>query len=136
MAHSPAGGFGRLFAVSSFLLVCAPAVAEPLATIRTPPPSAIASISNEETLQQLVLANLIASNCEIAELQAGDAALLAGTAQAMAEQMKIGTEQYFSDYIHPAMAALATPDSCNHYAGPTQDMVKQLKELGGAVLNE
>lgn len=104
--------------------------------IRTPPPAALAPLATGETLHQLALANLIASNCQLSGLSGGDAGLLAGTAQALAQEMGIKTEVYFSEYLQPAIAHLAAPEACTTHASTTRAMVDRLKGLGGAVLAE
>jgi hypothetical protein len=136
MANIYQKSFNRIFVVGSCFFIGASAFAEPYTTIQTPPDLAIASIASKETLQQLVLANLIVSNCKITDLTTGDAALLAGTAQAVAEHMEISSDKYFSDYIHPAMSEIAAPDSCNRYAGAARDRLAHVKELGGTIINK
>lgn len=126
----------RCVAIVAFLSLGSPVLAQTYSVIQTPPPAAIASISTEETLHRLILANLVASNCNGAGLTKGDAGLLGGTAQTVAEQMGVGGEQYFSEYIHPAMMKLMVPDRCEKYGGDARKSVEMLKRIGGVVVDE
>jgi len=118
----------------ALVAIHAPAAAQPFATIQTPPQANLAALTNAASLRQLVLANLVASNCRLPNLSSGDAALLAGTAQSIAELLGVTTEQYFSGYIHPAMLELAAPDGCTQQAQMTGHMVAMIKGLGGKIL--
>lgn len=124
----------HLIFATSLVALPAPTAAQPFASIQTPPQANLAALSNEASLRQLALANLVASNCKVQGLSSGDAALLAGTAQSIAEQLGVTTEQYFSGYIHPAMLDLAAPDGCTRHAPMTGSMVETLKSLGGKIL--
>lgn len=126
----------RAIAFSLVALSALPAHAQPYTTVQTPPASAIASISSEDTLSQLALANLVASNCADHGLTKGDAGLLAATAQAVAEHLGVSTETYFSGYIHSAMAEIAGSDGCGQHADAARSLAEKVKELGGAVLGE
>lgn len=123
-------------AIGAFVFLCSPVFAKTYSMIQTPPAAAIASISSAETLHQLVLANLIASNCNGSGLTKGDAGLLGGTAQAVAEHMGGSGDQYFSDYIHPAMIKVMVPDTCDQYGGDARKVLEILKGLGGVVVDE
>lgn len=129
-------GVTRFVLASTFVAICAPSSAQPYSTIRTPPLANLAPMSNEASLQQLVLANLIASNCKIPDLTSGDAALLAGTAQVIAEQLGVSTDQYFSAYVHPAMLKIVTESGCDQHADMAGAMVENLKALGGSILED
>lgn len=126
----------RIVAIGSFVVICAAASAKPYSMIQTPPDAAVDSLATEETLHQLVLFSLVAGNCGIADMTSGDAGLLAGTAQMVAERMTIGADRYFSDYVYPAMAQIATPDGCNRHADAARAMIGHVKDIGGAVLEE
>lgn len=108
--------------------------AAPITTIQTPPADAIATLSTATSLQALSLTNLIATNCNVADLPASDAALLAGTAQAVANHMSLSTGDYFDQYIAIALQQFSTPDACTKHAGMTRDLVEQIKALGGRVI--
>lgn len=122
--------------VSVITIVSSPLCAQPVSTIRTPPAANFDSLSNEDTLRRLALANVIASNCEIPGLTKGDAGLLAGTAQVVADRLGITTEVYFAEYIHPAMGKIATPKGCEQNASIARDLVEIVKALGGEVLTQ
>lgn len=107
---------------------------EVLSVIQTPPESEIAEWASEPSLHGLALANLVASNCTLEGLEAGDAALLAGTAQQVASHMGVGQEEYFSVYIGSALREMGAAGACDIYAESTRSLVLILKERGGAVL--
>ncbi|MBK4215710.1 hypothetical protein JJJ17_07220 [Paracoccus caeni] len=124
------------FAALGLLIVTNTPVLAETSIIRTPPVAALAPISTEATLHELVLANLVATNCKLSDVTHGDAALIAGTAQTVAEQLGVSTEIYFSMYVNPAMLEIAGPEGCAQHAGAARAMVGHLKELGGEVLEE
>lgn len=115
-------------------MVAYQADANPVSTIRTPPPHAIEALSTDSSLHALSLANLIATNCEMADIDAGDAALIAGTAQAVAGHMGLSTEDYLSTYIQTALKQFAVADACEKYAGATREIILKVQELDGVVI--
>lgn len=124
------------FTACLFLLIGSTAHAQVQSTIQTPPAAAIASLSDEKSLSDLALANLVASNCKIDGLSHGDTGLVAGTAQAVASHLNLSMDDYFASYVRPAMMKLTNPDACLDHAPMTISMVEKLKELGGRVLAE
>lgn len=82
----------------------------------------------------LSLANLTATNCEMAGIDAGDAALIAGTAQAVASHMGLSMDDYLSTYVQTALRQFAMADACESHAESTREMVLKVKELGGVVI--
>lgn len=126
----------RIVAIGYLVFNNSTTIAAPFSTIQVPPISAIASLSNEETLHQLVLTSLIAGNCDYPDLTKGDAGLPSGTAQNVAENMQVSTDQYFASYLQPAMAKLTAPNGCNEYFETTQIMLEKVKELGGRIIHE
>lgn len=123
-------------AIGAFFFLGSTVFANTYSVIQTPPAAAIASIANEEMLHQLVLANLIGSNCNGSGLTKGDAGLLGGTAQTVAEHIEVGGDQYFSEYIRPAMMKMMVPDSCEKYSGDARESVEILKRIGGVVVDD
>lgn len=123
------------------MLACLPGTAALAAApkvqpvIQTPPASAIAEMASAPALHGLALANLIASNCAISGLEAGDAALIAGTAQMVAQHLGVGEPEYFSVYIDGALRELGAAGACDTHAASTLSLVSHLKAQGGAVLN-
>ncbi|ABL70825.1 hypothetical protein Pden_2741 [Paracoccus denitrificans PD1222] len=111
-----------------------PAYANMVSTIQTPPEQGIEELSNAQSLHELSLANFIASNCRIEGVGAGDAALIAGTAQAVAGHMGLSMDDYFSNFLQPALNKVSMPDACDKHAEATRDIALRLKELGGAVI--
>lgn len=125
-----------LAAVASLSAAAAqPAGSKALPLIQTPPQSAIAGMASVPALHGLALANLIASNCAIEGLEAGDAALIAGTAQVVAQHLGVGSDEYFSVYINGALREFGAADACHIHAASTLSLASSLKAQGGAVLN-
>ncbi len=123
------------FAFGAMLLITSPVYSQVASTIQTPPASAIAALSGEQSLHELALANLVASNCEISGVTKGDAALIGGTAQAVASHMNLTMDVYITSYVQPAMMKLTTPAACEEHAPTTTNVLKKIKELGGTVLD-
>lgn len=123
------------FAFGAMLLITSPVYSQVASTIQTPPASAVAALSSEKSLHELALANLVASNCEINDVTKGDAALIGGTAQAVASHMNLTMDVYISNYVQPAMMKLATPTACEEHEPMTSDVLQNIKDLGGTVLN-
>ncbi|SEO31730.1 hypothetical protein SAMN04489859_106713 [Paracoccus alcaliphilus] len=115
-------------------IVASPAHGDVISTIQTPPSQVIEDLSTSETLYELSLANLIATNCEIEGVKAGDAALIAGTAQTVASHMGLSVDDYFSTYLQPALQEISAPDACEKHAETTRDIALKLQELGGSVI--
>lgn len=111
-----------------------PACGNVISTIRTPPEQVIEDLSNSWFLHRLSLANLVATNCQIEGMKAGDAALIAGTAQAVASHMGLNAEEYFSAYLQPALQEIGASDACERHGDATRDIARKLKELGGTVI--
>lgn len=123
------------FAFGAMLLITSSVHSQVASTIQTPPASAIATLSSEKSLHELALANLIASNCEIKGVTKGDAALIGGTAQAVASHMNLTMDVYIANYVQPAMMKLATPTACEEHTPMTSDVLQNIKDLGGTVLD-
>lgn len=125
-----------LAAMASLSVTAAqPAQPKALPVIQTPPQSAIAGMASVPALHGLALANLIASNCAIEGLEAGDAALIGGTAQVVAQHLGVGSDEYFSVYINGALREFGAADACHIHAASTLSLASSLKAQGGAVLN-
>lgn len=122
--------------VSLCPIVASPAHGDVISMSQTPPSQVIEDLSTSETLHELSLANLIATNCEIEGVKAGDAALIAGTAQTVASHMGLSVDDYFSTYLQPALQEISAPDACEKHAETTWDIALKLQELGGSVIEQ
>lgn len=123
------------FAFGAMLLINSPVYSQVASTIQIPPTSAIAALSGEKSLYELALTNLVASNCEISGVTKGDAALIGGTAQAVASHMNLTMDVYITNYVQPAMMKLATPTACAEHTPMTNEVLQSIKDLGGTVLD-
>lgn len=124
-----------LFTALALSSLSVPALAQSLTNIRTPPVERLRPLATEEGLQRLALANLIATNCEIAGLLPGDAALIAGSAQEVAKLMGLSTEAYFQNYIGPALSRFGATGACQLEADRARESAAELRALGGEVLS-
>lgn len=125
-----------LLAAVAMSHLTAAAQAEGLTSIRTPAAERLAGLATTEHLHRLALANLIATNCTVAGLSPGDAALIAGSAQEVAALMGLSTEDYFKDFIGPALPRFGTDGACEREADLARDTAAKLRAMGGEVLSQ
>lgn len=87
----------------------------------------------EEFLGQVVLANVISSNCTGFEVTDADWSLLTDSADILAYgQLKLGVDDYDSTFYKPAFDALDESGACERHGPEVEQVLSELVSLGGS----
>lgn len=114
------------------LLAASPALADGKIYVQLPDLSGITGTEAEEFLHQIVLANVVSSNCEGFEVSEEDWSLLTDSADILSHQMGLTTDDYVDTYETPAFNALDDASTCQ-IEGPTvEPVLDRLVGLGGS----
>lgn len=120
-----------LFATSLALTV--PALADGKIYVQLPDLSGIKGAEAEALLDEVVLANVISSNCPDFAVTDEEWSLLTDSADILArEQLGLSVDNYDSQYYGPAFAALDRADACASHGPDVQPLIDRLVELGGS----
>jgi len=87
--------------------------------------------SYDSLLSDLVIANVISSNCPGYEITNGEWGMLTGTADMVAAAMGLSTEVYDSNYYGPAFDVLDDPNACALYGPTVRPMLDLIASWGG-----
>lgn len=114
-------------------LLAPPAFADGKIYVQLPDLSGVTGQAAQTMLSQVVLANVISSNCPDFSVTDEEWSLLTDSADILAhEQLKLSTGSYDSTYYDPAFEALDEPDACATRGPDVQPLIEQLIALGGS----
>lgn len=124
----------RLFAIlATTLVLTAPVLADGKIYVQLPDLSGIDGSEAEKFLSEVVLANVISSNCPDFAVTDEEWSLLTDSADILArEQLRLGVDDYDSQYYGPAFATLDQADACATHGPDVQPVIDRLVELGGS----
>ena len=124
----------RLLATTAFCLaLVAPALADGKIYVQLPDVSAWTGEDAEIILKELVLVNVVSSNCPGFEITDGEWSLLTDSADLVARgQLGLSVEAYDAQYYSPAFDALDDPATCDQAGPRVQPMLDLLVEMGGS----
>ncbi|MCU0826692.1 MAG: hypothetical protein MUE52_04650 [Tabrizicola sp.] len=116
-------------------LIAGPALADGGITVKLPDDTQIAAAASPEFLMELVVANVIGSNCTGFQINQGEWTLLTGTADKVAEAIGVmDAGEYDDSYYHPAFDLLDQPGSCATEGPKIQPLIERLRAMGGDTL--
>jgi hypothetical protein len=120
-----------LFATS--LAFVAPTLADGKIYVQLPDLSSITGTEAETFLREVVLANVISSNCEDFAITDEEWSLLTDSADILARgQLGLSVDDYDSQYYAPAFDTLDKADACVAHGPQVQPVIDRLVELGGS----
>ncbi|UJW84092.1 hypothetical protein [Devosia sp. SL43] len=124
----------RLFATTALCLALAtPAYADGKIYVQLPDLTSYRGAEAETFLTELVMANIVSSNCAGYEVTDEEWSLLTDSADLIAYgQLGLTVDDTDTVYYGPAFAALDQPDTCAEYGPKVEPMLQQLVDLGGA----
>lgn len=122
-----------LAAVAVSFALTFPALADGEIYVQLPDLSDIKGEEAKAFLTEVVLANVVSSNCTDFAVTDEEWSLLTGSADILAhEQLRLTIDDYDADYYGPAFAALDKPDTCKVDGPKVQPVLDRLVELGGS----
>ena len=124
----------RLLAIlATTLVLTIPVLADGKIYVQLPDLSDISGAEAEKFLGEVVLANVISSNCPDFAVTDEEWSLLTDSADMLARgQLGLGIDDYDSQYYGPAFAALDKADACATHGPVVQPVIDRLIELGGS----
>lgn len=87
----------------------------------------------EHLLMQLVVANVVQSNCPGGNDDIAEWALLTGTADLIAESLGLDANAYDDRFYHPAFDMLDKPETCVREMPRVQPLIRRLIAWGGSL---
>lgn len=119
--------------LTTTLLLASPALADGKIYVQLPDLSGITGAEAEAFLSEVVLANVVSSNCAGYEITEEEWSLLTDSADILArEQLRLSVDDYDSLYYGPAFEALDRPETCEQAGPGVQPTIDRLVELGGS----
>lgn len=119
--------------LTTTLLLASPALADGKIYVQLPDLSGITGAEAEAFLSEVVLANVVSSNCAGYEITDEEWSLLTDSADILArEQLRLSVDDYDSQYYGPAFDALDRPETCDQAGPGVQPTIDRLVELGGS----
>jgi hypothetical protein len=124
----------RLFAATALCLaLAAPALADGKIYVQLPDLSGLTGAEAEAFLSEVVLANVVSSNCPDFAVTDEEWSLLTDSADILArEQLRLSVDAYDSQFYGPAFAAIDRPETCGEAGPGVQPTLDRLVELGGS----
>lgn len=124
----------RLLATTALCLALAtPALADGKIYVQLPDLTAYRGAEAEAFLAELVMANIVSSNCAGYEVTEEEWSLLTDSADLVAYgQLGLSVDDYDARYYMPAFDALDRPDTCAAEGPKVEPMLEKLVEYGGA----
>jgi hypothetical protein len=124
----------RILCASALCLALAgPALADGKIYVQLPDLSAVTGDEAEALLADVVLANVVSSNCPAFSVTDEEWSLLTDSADILArEQLGLSIDEYDRRYYGPAFAALDKADTCETAGPKVQPTLDRLVELGGS----
>lgn len=115
------------------VLLATPALADGKIYVQLPDLSSYQGKAAEDFLSQVVLANIVSSNCPGFEITEEEWSLLTDSADILArENLKLSVDTYDAKYYQPAFAALEQADTCASKGPTVQPIIDELVNLGGS----
>ncbi|MGV8951897.1 MAG: hypothetical protein ACOH2M_12390 [Cypionkella sp.] len=115
------------------VLLATPALADGKIYVQLPDLSSYQGKAAEDFLSQVVLANVVSSNCAGFEITEEEWSLLTDSADILArENLKLSVDAYDADYYKPAFAALDQAETCASKGPTVQPIIDELVKLGGS----
>jgi hypothetical protein len=122
-----------LATLATGLILVLPAHADGKIYVQLPDLSAFAGAEAEALLEEVVLANVVSSNCEDYAITDEEWSLLTDSADILARgQLRLSVDDYDSQYYGPAFAALDQADACATHGPQVQPTIDKLVALGGS----
>jgi hypothetical protein len=124
----------NLFVAAGLCLALAiPALADGKIYVQLPDLSGVSGEAAEVMLSEVVLANVVSSNCPAFSVTDEEWSLLVDSADILArEQLQLSIDDYDSRFYGPAFAALDKPETCETAGPEVQKTLDRLVELGGS----
>jgi hypothetical protein len=124
----------RLFAVTALCFaLAAPAFADGKIYVQLPDLSEWQGEEAEAFLNEVVLANIVSSNCAGFEITDEEWSLLTDSADLLARgQLGLSIDDYDAKYYSPAFDALDDPNTCGQVGPRVQSTIDLLVDLGGS----
>lgn len=124
----------RLVAATALCFALAgPALADGKIYVQLPDLSEWQGEEAEAFLNEVVLANVVSSNCAGFEITDEEWSLLTGSADLLARgQLGLSVDDYDAKYYSPAFDALDDPDTCAQVGPRVASTIDLLVELGGS----
>jgi hypothetical protein len=113
-------------------LASLPALADGGVSVRLPPVAAATKAASPAFLSQLVMANVAGMNCPGFILTDGEWALITGTADMVAQALKIDSAAYDEQFYGPAFATIDQPGACATEGPKIAPLIERLKSMGGS----
>ena len=115
------------------VLLATPALADGKIYVQLPDLSAYQGQRAEDFLRQVVLANVVSSNCPGFEVTDEEWSLLTDSADILARKnLRLSVTDYDDIYYAPAFAALDRADTCAAEGPNVQEVLGELVTLGGS----
>lgn len=114
-------------------LLTVPALADGKIYVQLPDLTSYTGAEAEDFLREVVLANIVASNCAGYEITDEEWSLLTDSADLLAYgQLRIDTSTYDDKYTMPAFDELDRPGTCDTVGPEVQPTIERLIEHGGS----
>jgi hypothetical protein len=124
-----------MFRALLLTLLATPALADDPGFVTLPDDSHIAGAATPGFLMELVVANVVGMNCVSYQIGDGEWALLTGTADKVAEAIKVkDATEYDEKYYGPAFDLLDKPETCVTEGPKIAPLIARLKAMGGDTL--
>lgn len=119
--------------LAASVCLAAPALADGKVYVQLPDMSYFGGEIGEDFLYQLVLANVVSSNCPGFEVTDAEWSLLTDSADLLAYgELKLGTNDFDNLFYDPAFAALDEPTTCAEEGPAVEEILTELVEHGGS----
>lgn len=119
-------------AITACLALAGPTLADGKIYVQLPDLSSYADKRGEDFLYQIVLANVVSSNCADFAVTDEEWSLLTDSADILAHQLGIDTDNYDALYYKPAFDALDKPETCAEQGPNVQPVIDELVNQGGS----
>lgn len=120
-------------ALVAALLLTAPALADGKVYVQLPDLSSYEGKRAEDFLYQVVLANVVSSNCPGFEVSDAEWSLLTDSADLLAYgQLKLGVNEFDNLFYGPAFALLDEATTCETEGPAVESILAELVQQGGA----
>lgn len=125
----------RFYAATALCFaLTAPALADGKIYVQLPDLSSYQGQEAEDFLHEVVLANVVSSNCTGAEISDEEWSLLTDSADILAHQLGLSTDVYDEQYYGPAFDALDQNETCYVESPNVPVIIDKLVALGGSTV--
>lgn len=119
--------------LAAMLLLTVPAFADGKVYVQLPTFEPFVSNDAEAMLERLVVANVVAVNCEGYGITDAEHSLLTDSADLIAYgELKLSTNDYDNIFYDPAFDLLDEPTTCETEGPAVEQMLRELTHLGGS----